>query len=113
MSATSDSGLPREPFVEFIGDPIVRVYVEIAASPEERARGLMFRRSLESDRGMLFVFPTEVRQAFWGRDIVIPLSVGLIDPDGVLLETVDLEPSDVTPRQPVHAYQYALEVNRG
>ena len=113
MQATAEPGSPSEPYVEFLGDPIARVYVEIAATPEDRARGLMFQQSLEIDRGMLLVFPTEVRHAFWGRDIVIPLSVGLIGSEGVLREIIDLEPSDVRPRQPAYAYQYALEVNRG
>jgi uncharacterized membrane protein (UPF0127 family) len=102
-----------DPYLEFLGEPSVRVYVEIAATPEQRARGLMMRPSLAWDRGMLFVFPTEVRQAFWGRDIVMPLSVGFIGSDGLLLEILDLEPSDVGPRQPAQPYQYALEVNRG
>jgi uncharacterized membrane protein (UPF0127 family) len=68
---------------------------------------------LERERGMLFVFPAEVRQAFWGRDIVIPLSVGFIGSDGVLREILDLDPSDSRPCQPANAYQYALEVNQG
>ena len=86
-----------EPYVEFVGIPGARLLLEIAANPEARARGLMGRQSLDVNRGMLFMFPTAVRKAFWGRGVLIPLSIGFIESDGILIEILDIG-RDLQPR---------------
>ncbi len=90
------------------------VQVEIALTPEEQSRGLMFRRSLEENSGMLFVFPRSKRMSFWMRNTAIPLDIGFFDADGILREIHELEPFEERPVvSKSDELQYALEVNRG
>jgi uncharacterized membrane protein (UPF0127 family) len=56
--------------------------VELAETPETRERGLMFRRSLAADKGMLFDFKTVQPVSFWMKNTYIPLDIVFIGPDG-------------------------------
>jgi hypothetical protein len=87
---------------------------EIAATPSQTSRGLMFRRLLPADRGMLFVFPYPRRLSFWMRNTTVPLDIGYFDARGELREIYPLHPLDERPvRSQSDALLYALEVNRG
>jgi uncharacterized membrane protein (UPF0127 family) len=87
--------------------------VELAVTPGERSRGLMFREEMPEDRGMLFVFRRETKTGFWMKDTKIPLSIAFIASDGLILETQDMEPLSEELHTPARAYRYALEVNQG
>jgi uncharacterized membrane protein (UPF0127 family) len=88
--------------------------VEIADTPAKRSTGLMYRKSLGKNEGMLFVYPEEDFLSFWMKNTFIPLSIGFFDKNGVLLETYDMRPN-----QTLETYEsrkkaiYALEVNQG
>ncbi|MCQ9204971.1 MAG: DUF192 domain-containing protein [Omnitrophica bacterium] len=49
--------------------------IEIADTPEERAKGLMFRKSLAQDRGLLFIFEIEDKHGFWMKNTYLPLDI--------------------------------------
>ncbi|MFZ5806391.1 MAG: DUF192 domain-containing protein [Verrucomicrobiota bacterium] len=88
--------------------------VECARTPQERARGLMYRDALPLDQGMLFVFEKEQRVSFWMKNTRIPLSIAFIDRYGKILEIRSMKPFDET-----HIISrsdqvlYALETNLG
>lgn len=89
------------------------VVAEVARRPVEIATGMMFRESLAEGHGMLFVFPNADRRSFWMRNCRVPLSAAYIDPEGVILEVVDLEPMDERPvPSQSDRVQYVLEVPR-
>jgi uncharacterized membrane protein (UPF0127 family) len=93
----------------------VEVRVEIADGLFERARGLMYRKELGEDRGMLFVFPREQPLTFWMKNTRIPLSIAYIDSKGRIADILDMKPLDDKPPHYVSSVpvQYALEVNQG
>jgi uncharacterized protein len=87
--------------------------VEIAATRAHRGRGLMFRKSLPDDRGMLFIFPEERPLDFWMRNTHIPLSIAFADASGRILRIAEMQPlSDAAVSSGAPA-RYALEVNSG
>ena len=88
--------------------------VEIAHTPEEMQQGLMFRKSLAKDTGMLFVFPEPGPVSFWMRNTYVPLTVAYLDTQGKILELHDLKPLDETPvPSQSMVVAYAIEVPQG
>jgi uncharacterized membrane protein (UPF0127 family) len=89
------------------------IWVEVVKTPEERSHGLMGRKDLGKNMGMLFIFETEDYHAFWMKDTLIPLSIAFIDKECQIIEITDMEPLTLeshTPHQPI---LYALEMKRG
>ncbi|MFA6287387.1 MAG: DUF192 domain-containing protein [Opitutaceae bacterium] len=95
-----------------VGDQTVQM--ELAVGMKEMQRGLMGRRDLKPDQGMLFVYDRPQRQSFWMRDTPTPLDVGFFDANGVLAEIYPLYPFDETPvKSRSEALKFALEMNQG
>jgi uncharacterized protein len=88
--------------------------VELAVSPEQRSRGLMFRESLDEDRGMLFDFGRPQVASMWMRNTYVPLDMLFIDADGritqIAANTQPLSDTVVASREPVRA---VLELRGG
>jgi uncharacterized membrane protein (UPF0127 family) len=76
----------------------VKFTVELAITKAEQARGLMFRKSLAPDRGMLFPYKPPQRAAFWMKNTLIPLDILYVAPDGRVLSIArNAVPHDETP----------------
>jgi hypothetical protein len=88
--------------------------VEMAVSPAQRSQGLMFRESLEEDRGMLFDFGKPQRATMWMRNTYVPLDMLFIDDDGQITQiaanTQPLSDAVIASREPVRA---VLELRGG
>jgi uncharacterized membrane protein (UPF0127 family) len=88
--------------------------VEMAVKPEQRSQGLMFRESLEEDRGMLFDFGKPQRAAMWMRNTYVPLDMLFIDAQGritqIAADTQPLSDAVIASREPVRA---VLELRGG
>ncbi len=88
--------------------------VEVAANDRDRERGLMFRKSLDTDHGMIFVFPVARPQSFWMRNTLIPLDMLFVAEDGTVLGVVEqARPLDETPLSVPGPAKYVLEVIGG
>ena len=117
LALVAACGAEQEPraVIETKGDEVT-VHVEVADTDAERARGLMGRRELPADAGMVFVFPTDSTSAFWMKDTLIPLSIAFYDESGRIVRILDMEPCTRDPCArygPEASYRGALEVNRG
>jgi hypothetical protein len=95
------------------GGVSTEVRVEVAATLEERQRGLMFRQELAEDAGMLFLFAREVQTGFWMRNTYVPLDIAYIGADRRVIEIKQGKPLDETPLTPGEKYLYVLELNAG
>ena len=92
----------------------VSVEAELAATPEARSLGLMFRTSLGEAEGMLFLFPEEQKLSFWMKDTYLPLDMIFINSGmsvvGIIENTVPLSTESRSVAAPA---KFVLEVNRG
>ncbi len=92
----------------------VEVSLEVAATPAERERGLMYRRSLAEGRGMLFVFDADGNQSFWMKNTLIPLDLLFIARDGTVVgihaNATPLSTANIAVGKPS---RYVLEVPGG
>ena len=87
--------------------------VEVVASDADRARGLMHRKSLGRNDGMLFIFEEPGYHSMWMKNTLIPLSVAFIDAQGTILNILDMEPETLDPHTSAGPSIYAIEVNKG
>lgn len=86
---------------------------EVAATPEQRAKGLMHRFNLKPDQGMLFEFERAEIQGFWMKNTYIPLSIAFIAADGRILNIEDMQPHSEDLHRSKGPALYALEMRKG
>jgi uncharacterized protein len=92
----------------------VKFTVELAVTPAEQERGLMFRKALAPDRGMLFPYNPPRPAAFWMKNTLIPLDILYIGPDGRVLSIArNAVPHDETPLPSGGAVRGVLEIAGG
>jgi uncharacterized membrane protein (UPF0127 family) len=91
--------------------------VELAQTTDERAKGLMFRKYLAPDKGMLFIFDEEKRHSFWMKNTLIPLDIIWINKDKeVVFIGKDIQPCKTDPCPSINPRvkaKYVLELNAG
>jgi hypothetical protein len=87
--------------------------IEIADDANERSAGLMFRQTMDDDRGMLFVFPDTRQVSFWMRNTPMPLDLVFIGQDGRIRDILPGEPFSDAPIGPQDPVRFVLELKRG
>ncbi|MGV6839738.1 MAG: DUF192 domain-containing protein [Planktomarina sp.] len=88
--------------------------MDVVHTPQTRAQGLMYRRHMPRDHGMLFVFQDVKPRSFWMKNTYIPLDILFFDADGQLLNIAyNARPHDLTSLPSKGAAQFVLEVNAG
>lgn len=90
-----------------------RIEAEVAATDQNRQLGLMNRKAMAQQRGMLFVFSHENTHCMWMRNTFIPLSVAFMDADGVIINIEDMQPQTENNHCARKPARYALEMNLG
>lgn len=90
-----------------------RIEAEVAADQSNRMQGLMHRRSMPAQQGMLFVFPQVAQHCMWMRNTFIPLSVAFLDEDGKIINIEDMQPQTENNHCAARPARFALEMNKG
>ena len=86
---------------------------EVAQTEAQRSQGLMFRKKLVRDEGMLFIFDDPGYYAMWMKNTLLPLSVAFVDANGVILNVADMEPQTLDSHPAQGPAVYAIETNKG
>jgi uncharacterized membrane protein (UPF0127 family) len=94
-----------------IGNETIRA--EVASTPSSQQLGLMYRKNLPDDAGMLFVFEQKAGHCFWMHNTDLPLAIGFIDDDGRIVNIEEMKPQTDDNHCPNRAIRYALEMNTG
>jgi uncharacterized membrane protein (UPF0127 family) len=90
-----------------------KILVEVANTESTRMAGLMFRRDLGSDVGMLFVFSDSQQRAFWMKNTLIPLSIAYMNEKGIVENILEMPPQTEQSFMSAGSAQFALEMNAG
>lgn len=90
-----------------------RIEVEVAATPQNRQLGLMNRREMAAQHGMVFVFTEDARHCMWMKNTLLPLSVAFLDARGRILNIEDMKPQTEDSHCASGAARFALEMNQG
>lgn len=89
------------------------ITAEVAGTDPDRMQGLMHRRMMPENRGMLFVFPNAALHGMWMMNTYIPLSVAFIDEAGTIVNIEDMQPHTRDAHNAKKPVRYALEMNQG
>jgi uncharacterized protein len=89
------------------------IRAEVVSDMATRAQGLMHRKSLPQNAGMLFIFDEQAVHCMWMKNTLIPLSVAFIDERGTIVNIADMEPHSEASHCAAQPVRYALEMNRG
>ena len=90
-----------------------RIEAEVAANDQNRQVGLMNRKSMQPQHGMLFVFTQDNTHCMWMRNTLLPLSVAFLDDEGKIINIEDMQPQTEDNHCARRPARYALEMNLG
>jgi uncharacterized membrane protein (UPF0127 family) len=89
------------------------IQAQVASTPEQRSIGLMFRREMPVNEGMLFVFEEPATQCFWMKNTLLPLTAAFVADDGTIVNLVDMQPQTLDSHCSTRPVRYVLEMNQG
>jgi uncharacterized membrane protein (UPF0127 family) len=112
VSATNAQSNPALPIKKLNAGMHV-IQAEVAATPETRTTGLMYRKTLAPNHGMLFVFEQANVQCFWMRNTFIPLSIAFLLDDGTIVNIADMKPQSDDSHCSSKPVRLALEMEQG
>ncbi|MGY8525965.1 DUF192 domain-containing protein [Paracidovorax citrulli] len=109
LAAHAQSSLP----VATLSAGLYAIRAEVAADPASRQQGLMHRKSMPANSGMLFVFEQKAGHCFWMKNTELPLSIAFLADDGTIVNIENMKPHSEDNVCPKAAVRYALEMNQG
>ncbi len=106
----------KEGALQFLKDANIKaaIDIELANTPDEIEKGLMYRQKMDQNKGMLFIFPDMQPRGFWMKNTYIPLDIIYVDADKTIVSiqknTIPLSRQDLPSDGDA---QYVIEVNAG
>lgn len=89
------------------------INAQMAATPEQRSIGLMWRQDMPQHEGMLFVFERPEVQCFWMKNTLLPLTAAFVADDGTLVNLADMQPQTTESHCSTRPVRFVLEMNQG
>lgn len=89
------------------------IQVQVAQDFEQRQIGLMWRKEMPQNEGMLFVFEQAAVQCFWMRNTLLPLTAAFVADDGTIVNLVDMKPQSDDSHCSKKPVRFVLEMNQG
>jgi uncharacterized membrane protein (UPF0127 family) len=111
--AQDDAGQPQRLQAITLNAGMHNIRAELALTPEQRQKGLMYRRDLGQYEGMLFVFDSPSPQCFWMKNTPTPLTIAFLADDGSIVNLADMKPFDEASHCSAKPVRYVLEMNQG
>ncbi len=103
---------PRLPTIKITAGIHV-IQTELAITGEQQATGMMFRKTMGTNEGMLFVNDDAGVRCFWMRNTLLPLSIAFLADDGRIVNIADMEPKSEKSHCSAKPVRFALEMNQG
>jgi uncharacterized protein len=111
-NASAQDGPQKLPSIKLSAGMHV-LQVEVAQTPQEHSVGLMFRNSMPTNDGMLFIFERPGQQCFWMKNTLLPLAVAFIADDGSIVNIDAMKPQTLDGHCSTKEVRYVLEMNDG
>ena len=89
------------------------IKAELAVTPEQQMTGMMFRKEMNGNEGMLFVNDAKSARCFWMKNTLVPLTIAFIDNDGTIVNLADMQPLDERSHCSKAPVRFALEMPQG
>jgi uncharacterized protein len=86
---------------------------QVALTPEQRQIGLMFRKEMPQQEGMIFIFEQPAQQCFWMKNTLLPLTAAFVADDGTIVNLADMKPQTTDPHCSAQPVRFVLEMNKG
>ena len=108
-SQTAQTDLPRV----HIQAGMFQIDAQLAATPEQRATGLMFRKDMPAHEGMIFTFEQPQILCFWMKNTLMPLTAAFVADDGTIVNLADMKPQTLDSHCSEKPVRFVLEMKQG
>lgn len=103
---------PRLPTIDLQAG-IHLIKTELAITPQQQQIGMMFRREMGTNEGMLFISEDSSQRCFWMRNTLVPLTIAFLADDGTIVNLADMDAQSDRSHCSAKPVRFALEMNRG
>ncbi|GAA4345193.1 hypothetical protein GCM10023165_29000 [Variovorax defluvii] len=90
-----------------------QIDAQVARTPQQQQVGLMFRKEMPQNEGMIFVFDRPGTQCFWMRNTLLPLTAAFVADDGRIVNLADMRPMTDDSHCSEEPVRFVLEMNQG
>jgi|SRR5205814_2991222 len=112
LSCAAQDGPQQLPAIR-LNAGIHNIQAEVAQTPDERATGLMFRKEMAANSGMLFAFEQAGTQCFWMKNTLLPLAVAFVADDGTIINLDEMKAQTLDSHCSTKPVRFVLEMNQG